>query len=392
VPPILVVSRSLDAVREVTGRQAGWTSVGAGGLRRMDLSDADYADVRRRCGGVDEDRVMAVRVSGAPMDFHGEGSPLPTRAELRDRRDDPGGPWSGEGVLVGTVDTGVQPHGWLAGGYLAAPSDFEAPVPAAVADGHAAEAAERLEVGHGTFIAGLVLQQAPAAGVWVERALGSDGQALSSQVADAAMQLARRGVQVLDLSLGCYADDPNAREVMQRLVDDLHEVNPQMVIVAAAGNLSGPGEPTTPEDFWPAALDDVVAVGAVESPTSRSWAPWSNRGRWVDLAAPGADLLSTFVTGTLAAPGEEAETYTGWARWSGTSFATAVVAGAVARLMTGRRALTAKEAVAALRAGAHSSTWTRPDGDTPAVPVVQLATWAQQLATRQQSAGAAAAN
>ena len=385
MPPILVVSRSFDAVREVTGRRTGWTSVGAGGVRRIELSDSVYADARRRCSGVDEDRVMAVRVSGAPMHYHGGGVPLPTRAELRDRREDAAGPWSGEGVLVGTVDTGVQPHDWLAGGYLSAPSDFEQRVPAA-ANGHGPAPAERLELGHGTFIAGLVLQQAPAAGVWVERALGADGRALSSQVADAAMQLARRGVQVLNLSLGCFADDPDAREVMQRLVDDLHEVNPRMVIVAAAGNLGGPGEPEAPADFWPAALDDVVAVGAVESPSSRSWAPWSNRGRWVDLAAPGAGLLSTFVDGTLAAPGEEPQTYSGWARWSGTSFAAAVVAGAIARLMTGRRALTAKEAVAALRAGAYSTAWTRPDGEAPPVPVVQLATWEEQQALRDRAA------
>ncbi|PZA19498.1 hypothetical protein DMO24_20420 [Modestobacter versicolor] len=319
---------------------------------------------------------MAVPVSGAPMHMRGEGAPMPTRAQLRDRRDSPGGAWTGEGVLVGTVDTGVQPHPWLAGGYLSAPSDFE-PHPAA---GDGAGPTEPLEVGHGTFIAGLVLQQAPAAGVWVERALGPTGEALSSQVAEAAMTLARRGVQVLNLSLGCFADDPNSREVMQQLVDDLHAVSPEMVVVAAAGNLGGPGEPATPEDFWPAALRDVVAVGAVETPTSTRWAEWSNRGRWVDLAAPGSRLVSTFVEGTVATTDGEQLRYEGWARWSGTSFAAAVAAGAIARLMTGRRPLTAKEAVAALRSGAYSSGWTRPDGAVPAVPVVRLATWDQQQA------------
>jgi hypothetical protein len=381
VPALLVVDRAVPRVRDVIGRLDGWTDVGAGGLRRIDLPDAVYATARQRCAGVDEDRVMAVPVSGAPMDYHGGGTPMPTRAQLRDRRDDPAGACTGEGVLVGTVDTGVQPHPWLAGGYLSAPSDFEPDVPATAGNGLGPAPAQRLEVGHGTFITGLVLQQAPAAGVWVERALSATGQALSSQVAEAAMTLARRGVQVLDLSLGCFADDPDAREVMQQLVDDLHSVNPEMVIVAAAGNLGGPGEPEAPADFWPAALLDVVAVGAVESPSSTTWTPWSNQGRWVDLAAPASQLVSTFVTGTLSSPDGEERSYEGWARWSGTSFAAAVAAGAIARLMTGRRPLTAKEAVAALRSGAYSSGWTAAEGDVPAVPVVRLATWDQQLPT-----------
>jgi hypothetical protein len=380
VPALLVVDRAVPLVRDVIGRHDGWTAVGTGRLHRIDLPAAEYASARERCAGVDEDRVMGVPVTGAPMHFRGEGTPMPTRAQLRDRRDEPGGTWTGEGVLVGTVDTGVQPHPWLAGGYLSAPSDFE-PSPPSAGNGHAPAPAERLEVGHGTFITGLVLQQAPAAGVWVERALDPTGRALSSQVAEAAMTLARRGVQVLNLSLGCFADDPNAREVMQQLVDDLHAVSPEMVIVAAAGNLGGPGEPEKPADFWPAALHDVVAVGAVESPRSTSWAPWSNRGRWIDLAAPASKLISTFVTGTVSSPDGEQLSYEGWARWSGTSFAAAVAAGAIARLMTGRRPLTAKEAVAALRSGAYCSGWTRAEGAAPAVPVVRLATWDQQQPT-----------
>ncbi|TWH73584.1 S8 family peptidase [Modestobacter roseus] len=369
MPAALVVDRSVPRVREVLGRSAGWTRVGSR-LRRIHLPDQEFADVRRRCAGVDEDRVMTVRITGQPMRYNGDGAALPTLAELRDRRDQPGGNWTGEGVLVGSVDTGVQQHLWLSGGYLSAPADFEAPT----------GTAPGLQVGHGTFITGLVLQQAPAAGVWVEKALAADGQALSSVVADAAMQLARRGVHVLNLSLGCFADDPNAREVMQQLVDDLHEVNPELVIVTAAGNLGGPGEPATPQDFWPAALDDVVAVGSVDSPTSTGWSAWSNRGPWVDLAAPGHELLSTFVDGTLTDADGTAQTYTGWARWSGTSFAAAVVAGAIARLMTGRRPITAREAVAALRSGAYGTGWTAPEEGVPAVPVVRLATWDEQQA------------
>ena len=74
------------------------------------------------------------------------------------------------------------------------------------------------------------------------------------------------------------------------LVPDLRGAHPELVIVAAAGNLSDdhPGRGL----FWPAAVPGVVSVGAVATPSSTDWASWSNRGPWVDLAAP-ADRLAS---------------------------------------------------------------------------------------------------
>jgi membrane-anchored mycosin MYCP len=56
---------------------------------------------------------------------------------------------------------------------------------------------------------------------------------------------------------------------------------------------------------------------------------------WVDLTAPGVDVVSTYLTGevTLAspAPGSPTKTFSdGFAYWDGTSFAAAAVSGAVA--------------------------------------------------------------
>lgn len=333
------------------------------------------------------DRTMSVVVRGGPMDIHGEGIPLPSRFELRQRQTEPGQPYTGEGVLIGSVDTGIQRIDWLDGGYLSAPDDFEALVPQSKEQ--AAMAVSPGQLGHGTFVAGLALQQAPAAGVWVERALKTTGDATAFDVSRAAKELARRRVHVLNLSLGCYADEPDAREVMQGVVDDLLSINSDMVIVAAAGNLN-PDEPAVsdPQPFWPAALGNVVAVGAVDRPDSTTWSSWSNRGPWVNLAAPADDLLSTFVKGWLkTSEGKEPNEYEGWATWSGTSFAAAVVSGAIARLMTGPEPMTAREAVDRLRAGEYSSGRTEAgktaEGDVPPVPIVTLDTWDDQCRAKE---------
>lgn len=357
----------------------------------VDLDDQEYEEVRQQIGGLlDAETRMTVpvvgepSVFGKPMDYHGRGGPLPTRVGLWKEAGKPPPPWSGEGVLVGTVDTGIQPHPWLAGGYLSASDDFE-PDPFTPPDGGKARAAALpRQLGHGTFIAGLVLQQAPAAGVWVERALGPTGEGPVLRVAEAAKQLARRGVHVLNLSLGCRAHEEEARKAMEGLVAELRRINEDIVIVAAAGHLGGPEDPATPEPIWPAAIeDDVVAVGAVEAPNSTTLAEWSNRGPWLDFAAPAHDLLSTYVVGVLKPSGRAPrQRYHGWARWSGTSFATAVVSGAIASLMTqtdGGR-LRGRDAVQRLRE--ISPYCTDPEDGVPSVPIVGLRTWPQQVQAR----------
>ena len=138
--------------------------------------------------------------------------------------------------------------------------------------------------------------------------------------------------------------------------------------------------------FWPAALQDVIAVGAVESPDSTDLAPWSNGGDWLNLAAPGKDLLSTYIDGQLR-PDKLPDPipYEGWAIWSGTSFAAAVVSGAIAHLMTTRPIgeISAVDAANMLRKGEMSTHQTEREGDIPAVPVVSLRTWGDQRTARE---------
>ena len=100
-----------------------------------------------------------------------------------------------------------------------------------------------------------------------------------------------------------------------------------IVVVASAGN-DGVCRPA-----YPAAFDGVVSVAALgpDGP-----APFSNWGSWVRACAPGVDVASTFYIGNCAEKekyGVDPDTYTGWALWSGTSFAAPVVAAVLARTM-----------------------------------------------------------
>lgn len=293
-----------------------------------------------------------VRVEGTGMDYHGTGVPVASLRQLA-RRDvleaaQGGDPdrIPGEGVLVGLVDGPMVDHPWLDGGYLASPNEFDSFVP----DGTRWPPAERNRlVGHCTFVCGLILQQAPGAGVWTEKVL-ADGSAMADHVRKAALTLVERGVKILNLSLGCWSDRADTRNVLQTMVTELLARNPELVIVAAAGNVE-PGQDRDGVEFLPAQLDNVVSVGSVRGDAGDdliTWADWSNKGPALDFAANGTAVLSTFLDGCVPRS-TGAMDFRGWAEWSGTSFACAIVSGAIASTMT-RHGMTAKQAVDHLKA------------------------------------------
>ena len=230
---------------------------------------------------------------------------------------------SGLRTTVGIVDTAVAPQPELVGGWVGGAADVLAGEPpyAAVA-------------GHGTFVVGLVRSLAPGCVVKVRQVLSPDtGEADAWTVAQQIVELGRTGLDVLNLSIVCYTEDGQPPLVLASAIDRL---DPDIVVVAAAGNHGDVGEQPNPDrrkPAWPAALDDVVAVAAAGRDGSRPPLTPEN-APWIDVCAPGMDVLSTYLTGAvdldLAARPAKPERFEGWARWDGSSFAAALVSGAIA--------------------------------------------------------------
>jgi subtilisin family serine protease len=223
-------------------------------------------------------------------------------------------------VIVGVIDTGILSHPWFAD------TDWFAQVTPNQLDPVPADGAYEPETqtGHGTFVAGIVLRQAPGAFLMIERALDDDGVCdelhLLGRLANLHRRLAESGesLDVLNLSLGGYTFDD---EPSPLLSDALARFGKHTVIVVAAGNF-GSNRP-----YWPAALKSCVAVGALESDGERR-AEFSNHGWWVDACSVGADVIGPFINDKTP----DGRVFEGFAQWSGTSFAAPKVAGAIAGL------------------------------------------------------------
>jgi membrane-anchored mycosin MYCP len=218
----------------------------------------------------------------------------------------------GAGIRVGVLDTAFYPQPWLAGGWTARFSDMlsSQPVPPA-AEGHA------------TFVTGLILSQAPGATVEVRRVLNGKGQAESWDVAEELVRFGQSGLDVLNLSFACYTEDGEPPLVLATAIDRL---DPRLVVVAAAGNADA-SNPHRNQPAWPAALDDVIAVGAATE--AGELADFSPDAPWIDVHARGVDLTSTYLDAAVTEKGPVQ--FHGWAQWKGSSFAAALVTGAVAR-------------------------------------------------------------
>jgi hypothetical protein len=302
------VEQVLALLREhFGGKYAGWSPV---------------MGKNRLVGGVN---------SGGGTVSHGGGpDPVPAGA---------GSPRSGRagaGVTVGVLDTALFASPDLAGGYLAsAPDDFLAQA----TDG----APWNFAAGHATFVTGLVLREAPGAAVRVRRVLNDFGEASSWDVANAIVELGRTGLHILNLSLVCYTDDGLPPLGLATAIDRL---DPEVLVIACAGNHGDP-DLNFEDDMeyrrpaWPAALDDVVAVGSAravadEEGPGYELSPFTPHGAaWIDVVTPGEDVESTYFTGygdgrSDGPEKREPVEFTGWAKWGGTSFSAALLAGRVA--------------------------------------------------------------
>ncbi len=216
-------------------------------------------------------------------------------------------PLPGHGVRIGVIDTGFSPaddtwfHGQCQGDPEALPGPGR-PI--------------RREMGHGTFIAGTILQRSPGAKIVVQTMAGQAGLVTDTALAEAIVRLGKQTLDIVNLSLGGYTHDGTGLPATEAAITALRAAQPHLVVVAAGGN----DNVSTP--FSPASMKAVIGVGATVSATDTSRAEFSNYGPWLDACAPGVELRSTFI------PHDTFDS--GFVKWSGTSFATPSVVAAIA--------------------------------------------------------------
>ena len=230
-------------------------------------------------------------------------------------------------VRVGVLDTGIDTHH---------------PDLRFRSYAHDPESVEDI-VGHGSHVAGIIAARSNnrvgitgicRCELHVFKIFGdkpaSDGEYYVDEVMyQRALNMARNeGIRVVNLSIGGTRFNQTEALLIRRLIES------GCVVVAAMGNEYTRGNPTE----YPAAYDDVIAVGAANEADRR--APFSNTGRHIHIVAPGTNILSTLPIKPSAYRTEEDTEYNAW---SGTSMATPHITAAVALMLAQNAKLTRAE-------------------------------------------------
>ncbi|MDQ0733059.1 S8 family serine peptidase [Arthrobacter sp. B1I2] len=178
--------------------------------------------------------------------------------------------------------------------------------------------------GHGTHVAGIVAATAnngigvagvcPACSILAGKILSDTGMGSSSGLANGINWAVKNGAHVINMSLAV-----GASTTLETAVNNAW--NAGVVLVAAAGNGGNTGM------VYPGAYSHVIAVGATDNNDKK--ASFSTYGTWVDVAAPGVSVFSTFPNHrfTLA---REYNRSQGYDIGSGTSMASPIVAAVAA--------------------------------------------------------------
>lgn len=167
--------------------------------------------------------------------------------------------------------------------------------------------------GHGTHVAGIIASETNnnegvAGMTWFSKimpvkAMGAKGYGTTFDIAKGIIWAVDNGADVINLSLGNYQPSRVLEEAVR------YAFERDVVMVSAAGN-DGSNQPT-----YPSAYPEVISVAAVDHNGNR--ASFSNYGSYIDIAAPGVYIPSTYFNEQYAA-------------LSGTSMAAPHVAGLAA--------------------------------------------------------------
>lgn len=276
---------------------------------------------------------------GEPVYHGGPGAPPEPAEAPASLPTGTAGKGAGPAALT-VLDTGM-PADWSRAGYRLAgflqATDVIAPNETDMLDEDSNHYLDQ-QAAHGLFICGLANRIAPELRIDPGKVLHAAGDGDEATII-AGMDRAEG--TVINMSLGGFTEDDQPPPALYAAVRRLSAAG--KVIVAAAGN-SGAEPEFAGRPFWPAAFAEVIAVGAYD-PANDEPAEFTNRGSWVDVCAPGVNILSDFVSGWpvgASGPWEMVlkpfphfarRLFHGWARWSGTSFAAPMIAAEIAQLV-----------------------------------------------------------
>jgi subtilisin family serine protease len=147
----------------------------------------------------------------------------------------------------------------------------------------------------------------------------------SAEVAKALDYASENGAHVANMSFGSDAFGPKGDPLVREALDRAHECG--MLLVASAGNAD------TIRPSYPAAHYHVMAVSSTNGEDTKTG--HSSFGPWVDIAAPGTDIVTTDLDGAYLAT-------------AGTSFSSPYVAAVGALVLSHRPELTSMEVRAIL--------------------------------------------
>ncbi len=243
--------------------------------------------------------------------------------------------WTGEGIRVAVIDTGVDLEHPDVKDRVVATVDFSGQGTVQDGDGHGTHVASII-AGSGAASNGRYRGVAPAAELYIAKVLDDRGHGYMSQVIAGLDWALAQQVHVVNVSLGTEIPC-DGTDALSTACDALVERG--IVVCAAAGN-SGPGEGTIGA---PGCARRVITVGA--STDHDQVALFSSRGPTADgrtkpdVCFPGEGIVAARAQGTHM--GTPVDAY--YTAASGTSMATPHCAGAVALLLEAEPHLSPEE-------------------------------------------------
>lgn len=210
--------------------------------------------------------------------------------------------YQGAGVKVAVLDTGVNS------------SHPDLQIKESINKVTGADSAED-GYGHGTHVAGIIGARAnngrggsgiaPEAEIYNIRVMNAQGGGTDADIIAGLTEAVEQDVDIINMSLG----GPGYSGIYQAKINEAYEKGIAVVVSAGNDGVSSIN--------YPACYEHVICVAATDTNNNR--ASFSTFGSWVDLSAPGEDILSTYKSS--------------YAYMDGTSMACPVVAGEAAVML-----------------------------------------------------------